>query len=64
MNHNNFRNFYLESDDGLLNDEYRISEKEFKKLVKYPDLGHLMYRGGVDMNEDIFFHLYEKLKNN
>ena len=60
MNHNNVRNFYREGDHGILSDEYDISDKQFKLLFKYPDLGHLTYRGGLDFNEDIFLHLYEK----
>ena len=59
MNHNNIRNYYIDSPNGLLNNEYKINE-DFQQIIKYPDFGHLTYRGGLDMNEDIFFHLYKK----
>lgn len=61
MNHNNLRNKYVNSDNGLLASEYDIDKNIFKLIIKYPDLGHLTYRGGLDFNEDIFLHLYEKI---
>lgn len=60
MNHEYFRNHFKNGKKSLLNREYNLDEK-FKELVRYPDLGHLIYeKNTLDYDSEIFFYIYEK----
>ena len=61
MNHDKIRNIFEKNTKSLVNSEYPINNKKFKLLFRYPDLGHLLYTGKLDMvNNDIFMNLYKK----
>ena len=60
LNHDNYRNYFDENNYSLLGSEYPIPSKDFKLLIRYPDLGHLIGRHFIDPYQDIFFYLYEK----
>jgi hypothetical protein len=60
MNHDNFPNRYLDTSLGLLGYEYPVPEDKFKLLFRYPDIGHILHKGGLDFDMDIFFYLYER----
>ena len=59
MNHEIFANFYSDGEAGLLGHEYPVPSEDFKMLFRYPDVGHMLYRGGVDYYMDIFVYLYQ-----
>jgi len=64
MNHEKFRNLFNNGTKSLINSEYPISENEFDLIFRYPDLGHLIYRGELELDysdvHDIFMYLYKK----
>jgi hypothetical protein len=60
MNHDRFANIYDDRKPGLLAHEYPVPLDQFKLLFRYPDIGHLLGRGGVDFGMDIFLYLYER----
>ena len=63
MNHEYFRNQFEDGKQSLVNKEYNIGGK-FKELIRYPDLGHLIYeRNKLDFDSNIFFYIYEKIDN-
>jgi hypothetical protein len=45
---------------GLLGCEYPVPANQFRTLFRYPDIGHLLMEGYLEMRNDIFFYLYEK----
>lgn len=60
MNHEYFRNQFDDGKKSLVNKEYNLNGK-FKELIRYPDLGHLIYeRNKIDYDSNIFFYIYEK----
>ncbi|MAV59334.1 MAG: hypothetical protein CMG07_05225, partial [Candidatus Marinimicrobia bacterium] len=59
MNHDNFRNVYVDGSHGLLSSEFPITS-DFSLIYRYPDLGHLLQSGRIDYYMDIFIHLYKK----
>ena len=60
MNHEYFRNHFSDGKKSLINKEYNLDGK-FKELIRYPDLGHLIYeRNKVDYEGNTFFYIYEK----
>ena len=60
MNHEYFRNHFDDGNKSLVNKEYNLDGK-FKELIRYPDLGHLIYeRNRIDFDSNIFFYIYEK----
>lgn len=47
---------------GLLAHEYPVPADQFRLLLRYPDLGHLLFHEGeADFGMDIFLYLYERL---
>ena len=61
MNHEFFRNKLEDDKLSLINKEYNKDEK-FLELIRYPDLHHLTHLNNkVDLDMDIFFHLYKKI---
>ena len=62
MNHEYFRNNFENGKQSLVNQEYNKDGK-FKELIRYPDLGHLIYENNkLDFDNNIFFYIYEKKK--
>ncbi len=45
---------------GLLGHEYPVPADRFRLLFRYPDMGHLLMEGYLEMRNDIFCYLYEK----
>lgn len=60
MNHEIHPNIYNDNERGLLGYEYPLNMDEFILLFRYPDIGHMLYRGFLDFGEDIFIYLYER----
>ncbi len=60
MNHDIRPNTYYDDSRGLLGYEYPVPADQFKLLFRYPDVGHMLYRGFLDFDADIFIYLYEK----
>ena len=60
MNHDIYPNIYSDNNRGLLGNEYPVPMDKFKLLFRYPDVGHMIYMGGVDYSMDIFLYLYER----
>ncbi len=60
MNHDIYPNVYSNNDRGLLGYEYPIPKDKFNLLFRYPDMGHIFYRGFLDLHSDIFIYLYER----
>lgn len=60
MNHDIYPNIYEENKRGLLGYEYPINLKDFKLIMRYSDVGHMLHNGSFDSYMDIFFYLYEK----
>lgn len=63
MNHDIYPNIYSDRSRGLLGHEYPVPEDKFKLLFRYPEIGHMLYRGGLDYRMDIFLYLYERKTN-
>ena len=60
MNHEYFRNSFEDGKQSLINEEYNKDGK-FKELIRYPDLGHLVYENKkLDFDSNIFFYIFEK----
>ena len=60
MNHDIYPNIYSNNERGLLGHEYPVPKDKFKLLFRYPDVGPMLYRGGLDYSMDIFLYLYER----
>lgn len=60
MNHDIYPNIYNNNSRGLLGHEYPVAMDKFKLLFRYPDVGHMLYLGGLDYRMDIFVYLYER----
>lgn len=60
MNHDIYPNIYDDGKRGLLGYEYPINSEEFKLIMRYSDIGHMLHNGSFDKYMDIFFYLYEK----
>lgn len=58
MNHDIYPNVYSNNRRGLLGHEYPVPKDKFNLLFRYPDVGHMLHRGRVDYNMDIFLYLY------
>ena len=61
MNHDIYPRVYTDNSRGLLGYEYPVPMEKFKLIFRYPDVGHMLYRGSIDYKEDIFFYLYERI---
>lgn len=60
MNHEYFRNKFVDGKKSLVNKEYNLNGN-FKQLLRYPDFGHLIYENNkIDYDSNIFFYLYKK----
>lgn len=60
MNHERFRNMFSDGKKSLVSSEFNL-EKNFKKLIRYPDLGHLIWENNkVDYDSNILFYIFEK----
>lgn len=60
MNHEYFRNNFENGKQSMVNQEYNKDGK-FKELIRYPDLGHLIYENNkLDYDNNIFFYIFEK----
>jgi putative sugar O-methyltransferase len=64
MNHDIHPNIYGQGKRGLLGYEYPINSENFKLIMRYSDIGHMLHNGSFDKYMDIFFYLYEKRKFN
>jgi hypothetical protein len=62
MNHEIYPEIYSDTTRGLLGHEYPIPMDEFRLLIRYPDMGHMLHQGEVDYSMDIFLYLYERIK--
>jgi hypothetical protein len=60
MNHEIYPNVYDEGNKGLLGYEYPIKIDDFKLIMRYPDISHMLYNGSFDKYMDIFFYLYQR----
>jgi len=60
MNHDVYPNIYADNQRGLLGYEYPVPKDKFKLLFRYPDIGHMLFHGGVDYSMDIALYLYER----
>lgn len=60
LNHELLRNTYADGASGLLGHEYPVPPDHFRLLMRYPDLGHLVHAGRIDVQNDIFLYLYER----
>lgn len=60
LNHDVHRNIYADGSTGLLGHEYPVPLDEFRLIVRYPDVGHLLHEGYADLRQDLFFYLYER----
>jgi hypothetical protein len=61
LNHDSEAIEFSDGGRALLGHEYPVPGDEFRLLVRYPDLGHLLYQGWVDYRSDYFFYLYERI---
>tara|TARA_X000001036_G_C20628204_1_gene786034 strand:- start:202 stop:1365 length:1164 start_codon:yes stop_codon:yes gene_type:complete len=60
MNHEYFRNHFSDGNKSLINKEYNLDGK-FKELIRYSDLGHLIYENNkIDYDNNIFFYIFKK----
>ncbi len=59
MNHNRIRNNFENNEKSLISSEYPISKEKFDLIFDYPDLGHFIYTGRYDANNDIFMNLFK-----
>ena len=59
MNHNRIRNNFESNEKSLISSEYPISKEKFDLIFNYPDLGHFIYTGRYDANNDIFMSLFK-----
>ena len=62
MNHEKWVHTYDDGSSGVLASDYNIPDDKYKLLMRYPDLAHLTYEGGINYNHDIFFYLYERIQ--
>ena len=61
MNHEFFKNKFNNNNTSLINSQFN-KNRNFKELIRYPDLGHLIYKNNkINFKSDIFFYLYEKI---
>ena len=60
MNHDIFPNIYKDGKKGRLGYEYPVDIRDFKLIMRYPDIGHMLYNGSFDRYMDIFFYLYQR----
>lgn len=60
LNHELHPNVYDDGSRGLLGHEYPVPPAEFRLLMRYPDIGHLLHQGYPDYRMDIFLYLYER----
>ena len=60
MNHDIYPAMYAANNRGLLGYEYPVPIDQFKLLFRYPDIGHMLFLGGIDYSMDIFLYLYER----
>lgn len=63
MNHESYHSPYADGSQRLMGYEYPVPKEEFRLLMRYPDLGNLLYQGHVDLHMDIFFYLYERRRD-
>lgn len=60
MNHDVIPNVYGDGECGLLGSDYPVPSDQFRLLFRYPDVGHMLAFGRLDMTQDIFVYLYER----
>ena len=60
MNHEARPCRFAGGDYGLLGHEYPVPADRFRLLMRYPDLGHMLYQGGLDLAQEIFLYLYQR----
>ena len=58
MNHDNYQNIYEDGEPGLLASEYPIPSDLFCLLYRGVEPFHMLHRGGLDREMDIFCYLY------
>jgi len=64
MNHDTTRNIYDSGDSSPLGYEYPIPLDQFTLLIRYPEIGHLLYQNFIDFNSDIVIYLYGRTRGN
>ena len=60
MNHDGRPVPFAQGECGLLGHQYPVPMDQFRLLFRYPDLGHMVYEGALDLRKDIFLYLYER----
>lgn len=63
MNHEIIRNNFNDGSKSLVNSEYQPSEKVFKLISRYFDVGHAVFQGGFDYNSDIYCYIYKAISS-
>lgn len=58
MNHDNYPNIFTNNERGLLASEYPIPSNQFDLLYRSLEPFHMLHRGGINMDMDIFCYLY------
>ncbi len=58
MNHDNYPNIYEDGERGLLASEYPIPSDQFRLLYRGVEPFHMLHRGGLNLEMDIFCYLY------
>ena len=61
MNHEFLRNDFNDGSKSLINSEYKPSEKLFKLISRFMDVGHAIYKGGFDYKNDIYCYIYKRI---
>jgi putative sugar O-methyltransferase len=61
MNHEFIRNKFNDGSASLINSEYKPSQKLFKLISRYMDIGHAIYKGGFDYQNDIYCYIYKRM---
>lgn len=60
LNHEIESPVYTNHERGLLGFEYPVPMETFRLLFRYPDIGQMLYQGGLDLTMDQFLYLYER----
>jgi hypothetical protein len=64
MNHDSTRTMYDGGGSSLLGYEYPVPLDQFTLLIRYPDMGHMLFQNFIDFNSDIFIYIYGRTRRN